>query len=108
MGLLFISAPSALSFTRASSPVHLFRFSPHCRPYGGVSFAFASEPEPISDHLQMSRRCSAGWGSRTENEPLAGLTLISEFGDLPEYPLNLALIRRLPLSTHPPVRIPLA
>ncbi|GMN56979.1 hypothetical protein TIFTF001_026091 [Ficus carica] len=57
MGLLFISAPSALRFTRASSAVHLFRFSPYRRLCGGVSFAFASEPEPISDHLQVHKEC---------------------------------------------------
>ncbi|GMN65754.1 hypothetical protein TIFTF001_034823 [Ficus carica] len=56
MGLLFIFAISKLTIARASSTVHLFRFSLHRRLCGGVSFAFASEPEPISDHLQVSRR----------------------------------------------------
>ncbi|GMN20686.1 hypothetical protein TIFTF001_043147 [Ficus carica] len=56
MGLLFIYAISELTIARASSTVHLFRFSLHRRPCGGVSFAFASEPEPNSDHLQMSWR----------------------------------------------------
>ncbi|GMN62835.1 hypothetical protein TIFTF001_031911 [Ficus carica] len=55
MGLLFTSAFSELTLARASSTVHLFRFAFHRRPCGGVSFAFASELEPIADHLQVSR-----------------------------------------------------
>ncbi|GMN41944.1 hypothetical protein TIFTF001_011168 [Ficus carica] len=56
MGLLFISAVSELTLARASSTVHLFRFAIHRLPCGGVSLAFASELEPISDHLQVNRR----------------------------------------------------
>ncbi|GMN52273.1 hypothetical protein TIFTF001_021414, partial [Ficus carica] len=56
MGLLFISAVSELTLARASSTVHLFCFAIHRLPCGGVSLAFASELEPISDHLQVSRR----------------------------------------------------
>ncbi|GMN51905.1 hypothetical protein TIFTF001_021058 [Ficus carica] len=48
--------PITLMFMRASAIVHPSRLPPHRRPCAAVSFAVASDPQPISDHLLLSRR----------------------------------------------------